>query len=170
MGATVAWGRPFGTRSHIAWRERRDLFPEGVASGDPDSSSVLFWTRRPMAGENLALKLPVEVSEDEMFTRVVAPAAAPVSAASDWTCRVLAGGLKPQPSVLVPIRRFRRPWQPYRQDCRLVPAPFTRRQTRQCLAPSSERGALKRRAVNDVERPRIAKAPFPSGKLYSSVN
>ena len=29
------------------------------------------------------------------FTRVVATAAAPVSAASDWTCRVLVGGLKP---------------------------------------------------------------------------
>jgi alkaline phosphatase D len=54
-----------------------------------------LWTRRPIAGENLALKLNVEVSEDELFTRVVATAAAPVSAASDWTCRVLVGGLKP---------------------------------------------------------------------------
>jgi alkaline phosphatase D len=29
-----------------------------------------------------------------MFTRVVATTTAPVSAASDWTCRVLVGGLK----------------------------------------------------------------------------
>ena len=103
MGATAAWGSRFGSKSHIAWRERRDLFPEGVASGDPDSNSVLLWTRRPPAekpGENSSLKLNgiklnVEVAEDAQFTRVVATAAAPVSAASDWTCRVLVGGLKP---------------------------------------------------------------------------
>jgi alkaline phosphatase D len=95
MGATAAWGRPFGAKSRIAWRERRDFFPEGVASGDPDSSSVLLWTRRPPVGENLSLKLNVEVAEDELFARVVATAAAPISAASDWTCRVLVGGLKP---------------------------------------------------------------------------
>ena len=39
--------------------------------------------------------LTVEVAEDEAFRRVVAHAAAPVSAASDWTTRVLVGGLKP---------------------------------------------------------------------------
>ncbi len=49
IGATAAWGNPFGTKSTVAWRERRDLFPEGVASGDPDSNSVLLWTRRPPA-------------------------------------------------------------------------------------------------------------------------
>ena len=100
MGATAAWGRPFGAKSHIAWRDRRDLFPEGVASGDPDSNSVLLWTRRAPTSENPdpklnILKLNVEVAEDEAFTRVVATAEAPVSAASDWTCRVLVGGLKP---------------------------------------------------------------------------
>src|SRR5258706_16079767 len=46
LGAEAAWGRPFSTPSKISWRERRDLFPEGVASGDPDSTSVLLWTRR----------------------------------------------------------------------------------------------------------------------------
>ena len=103
MGAVAAWGSPFGSKSHIAWRERRDLFPEGVASGDPDSNSALLWTRRPPAeksAENAALKsnvikLNVEVAEDPQFARVVATAAAPVSAVSDWTCRVLVGGLKP---------------------------------------------------------------------------
>ncbi|MGA8431511.1 MAG: alkaline phosphatase D family protein [Candidatus Sulfotelmatobacter sp.] len=100
MGATAAWGNPFGGKSQIAWRERRDIFPEGVASGDPDSSSVLLWTRRPPTDKNSALKLSdlklnVEVAEDEAFARVVATTSAPVSAASDWTCRVLVGGLKP---------------------------------------------------------------------------
>jgi alkaline phosphatase D len=99
IGATAAWGNPFHTKSRIAWRERRDLFPEGVASADPDSNSVLLWTRRPpvgeQTGENPSLKLHIEVAEDELFARVVATAVAPVSAASDWTCRVLVGGLKP---------------------------------------------------------------------------
>jgi alkaline phosphatase D len=95
IGATAAWGSPFGTKSHLAWREHRDLFPEGVASGDPDSNSVLLWTRRALASGNAVAKLNVEVAEDELFTRVVATAAAPVSSASDWTCRVLVGGLKP---------------------------------------------------------------------------
>ncbi len=95
MGATAAWGIPFGTKSHIVWHERRDLFPEGVASGDPDSNSVLLWTRHLPTGESLPLKLHVEVAEDEAFTQVVATASAPVSAVSDWTCRVLVGGLKP---------------------------------------------------------------------------
>ena len=95
VGATAAWGNALGTKSRIAWRERRDLFPEGVASGDPDSNSVLLWTRRPSTDEHTSLKLTVEVAEDEAFAHVVATAVAPVSAASDWTCRVLVGGLKP---------------------------------------------------------------------------
>ena len=39
--------------------------------------------------------LTVEVAEDEAFHRVVAKAPATVSAASDWTTRVLVGKLKP---------------------------------------------------------------------------
>jgi alkaline phosphatase D len=95
LAATAAWGQPFASRSTLAWRERRDLYPEGVASGDPDSHSVLLWTRRPPTDRSTIDKLHVEVAEDESFQRVVAIAAAPISEASDWTCRVLAGGLKP---------------------------------------------------------------------------
>jgi alkaline phosphatase D len=39
--------------------------------------------------------LKVEIAEDEKFSRVVATAQPPISAESDWTCRVLVGGLKP---------------------------------------------------------------------------
>ena len=35
IGASLAWGGP-ARASRIRWRERRDLYPEGVASGDPD--------------------------------------------------------------------------------------------------------------------------------------
>jgi len=95
LGATAAWGQPSKTRSSISWHERRDFYPEGVASGDPDSNSVLLWTRRSPKDSSIVDSLHVEVAEDESFTRVVARAEAPISEASDWTCRVLAGGLKP---------------------------------------------------------------------------
>jgi alkaline phosphatase D len=77
------------------WADRRDLYPEGVASGDPDYHSVLLWTRRPPAGFDPVDSLNVEVAEDESFRQVVATATAPISKESDWTCRVLVGGLKP---------------------------------------------------------------------------
>jgi alkaline phosphatase D len=95
ISATAAWGNLSPLPSRMVWRERRDLFPEGVASGDPDSSSVLLWTRYPQPVGSGEAKLNLEVAEDERFTRVIAKQAAPISAVSDWTCRVLVGGLKP---------------------------------------------------------------------------
>src|ERR1700755_574440 len=93
MGASLAWVGPArGSRVH--WHERRDLYPQGVASGDPDAHSVILWTRRPFA-EGERQVLTVEVAEDEAFRRVVAQAQVPVSAAADWTARALIGGLAP---------------------------------------------------------------------------
>ncbi|HET7433811.1 MAG TPA: alkaline phosphatase D family protein [Thermoanaerobaculia bacterium] len=93
IGASLAWVGP-ASGSRVSWRERRDLFPQGVASGDPDHHSVILWTRRPFAAGKREL-LTVEVAEDEAFARVIAHAKTPVSAAADWTARVLIGGLKP---------------------------------------------------------------------------
>jgi alkaline phosphatase D len=93
-GAALALGGPASARSKVNWRERRDLFPEGVASGDPEPDSVLLWTRRPF-GKGERQILTVEVAEDEGFRRVVAQSPAPISQATDWTARVLVGGLKP---------------------------------------------------------------------------
>src|SRR3984957_16408013 len=95
VGATAAWGNDVAHASRVAWREQRTMFPEGVASGDPDHSSVLLWTRRPYAAGVAGRTLHVEGAEDRAFGRVVVSATARVSAESDWTCRVLAGGLKP---------------------------------------------------------------------------
>ena len=93
MGASLAWASRVSA-SKTNWRERRDHYPEGVASGDPDPSSLILWTRRPFdAGARHVLT--VEVAEDPDFRRVVAHAPAAVSAAADWTTRVLVGGLKP---------------------------------------------------------------------------
>jgi alkaline phosphatase D len=93
MGASLAWVGP-ARASRLKWTEKRALYPEGVASGDPDPSSVVLWTRRPFTEGSRHL-LTVEVAEDEAFRRVVAQAKAPVSASADWTTRVLVGGLKP---------------------------------------------------------------------------
>src|SRR6476660_3161780 len=46
VSASGVWAKHFATASTLSWHERRDLFPEGVASGDPNSNSVLLWTRR----------------------------------------------------------------------------------------------------------------------------
>ena len=93
IGASLAWVGP-AHGSRVAWRERRDLYPHGVASGDPDPHSVILWTRRPFA-EGTRQLLTVEVAEDEAFRRVIAHAKTPVSSATDWTARVLISGLKP---------------------------------------------------------------------------
>src|SRR3954467_10186753 len=93
LGASLAWGGR-AHASRVRWRERRDLYPEGVASGDPDPNSVILWTRRRFEDGQRHV-LSVEVAEDEAFRRVVAQARAPVAAAADWTTRVLVGGLKP---------------------------------------------------------------------------
>ena len=92
-GAVAVWGWPVPRRSQGLWRDRRELFPKGVASGDPDSNSVLFWTR--YSGSGKQARLTLEVAEDELFERVTASAPVTVSPAADWTCRVLVGGLKP---------------------------------------------------------------------------
>jgi alkaline phosphatase D len=93
IGASLAWVGP-AQGSRVKWQERRDLYPQGVASGDPDAHSVILWTRRPFA-EGARQLLTVEVSEDEAFRQVIAHARTPVSSAADWTARVLIGGLKP---------------------------------------------------------------------------
>ncbi|MEO8505899.1 MAG: alkaline phosphatase D family protein [Acidobacteriota bacterium] len=93
IGASLAWVGP-ARASRVHWHERRDLYPQGVASGDPDPHSVILWTRRPFAQGTRQL-LTVEVAEDEAFRRVIAHAQAPVSSAADWTARVLIGGLEP---------------------------------------------------------------------------
>ncbi|HEU4877796.1 MAG TPA: alkaline phosphatase D family protein [Sphingomicrobium sp.] len=93
IGASVAWARAAGA-SRSKWRQSSEHYPQGVASGDPDPHSIILWTRRPYDGGGRRL-LTVELAEDEAFKRVVAHARTRVAADSDWTARVLVGGLKP---------------------------------------------------------------------------
>lgn len=95
FGAATVWSDGSVYTSAVEWREPRDLYPEGVASGDPDSHSVLLWTCRPLVSGRESGRLLVEVAERPDFTRVVASQRVPISAASDWTCRALVGNLRP---------------------------------------------------------------------------
>ena len=93
MGAFGLWaGR--ARASALRWREARNLYPEGVASGDPDPHSVILWTRRPFADRESA-EILAEVALDPDFRRVVATGKVRVLRDSDWTCRLLVGGLRP---------------------------------------------------------------------------
>ena len=96
LGAALAFGQSCAHTAATGPRtERRDLYPQGVASGDPAPDSVILWTRRaPDAGAS-AHRLMVEVASDEAFTRIAARGDVEVSAATDWTCRFLAAGLRP---------------------------------------------------------------------------
>jgi alkaline phosphatase D len=95
MGATFAFGSAVAAPSRRLWVERRDLFAEGVASGDPGPGSIILWTRASNGGRATAVPLTVEVAEDPAFKHVIATAPTRALAAADHTCRVLVGGLRP---------------------------------------------------------------------------
>src|ERR1044071_1205936 len=96
FGASLAFRSTDVHASRIQSRERRDLYPQGVASGDPHSDSVILWTRRPPSKDSEAKKLIVEIATDPEFRHVVATTKSTLSADADWTTRVLAAGLKPR--------------------------------------------------------------------------
>src|SRR5262249_61272053 len=85
FGACLAWRSTYARDSRIVWRERRDLYPQGVASGDPHSDSVILWTRRPPSPGAAGRKLTVEVADDPPFRRVSAVAQANPSAGTART-------------------------------------------------------------------------------------
>jgi alkaline phosphatase D len=95
IGAALAFGRGCSPLAGRAPTERRDLYPQGVASGDPAPDSVILWTRRAPDAGATRHRLAVEVAGDEKFAHVVARGDAEVTADTDWTCRFLAAGLEP---------------------------------------------------------------------------
>jgi alkaline phosphatase D len=94
FGAALALGAGRAIAA-APWRERRDLYPQGVASGDPQADSVILWTRRAPDAPTASYNLTVEVATTPAFATIVARGQASVGADTDWTCRFLAAGLKP---------------------------------------------------------------------------
>ncbi|HJQ19239.1 MAG TPA: alkaline phosphatase D family protein [Gemmatimonadaceae bacterium] len=77
------------------WTEAAEYYPHGVASGDPQATSVLLWTRRaPLDGPS-GRHLTVQLARDPDFRAIVSTGRAFVDASSDWTCRVLMARLQP---------------------------------------------------------------------------
>ena len=95
MGASLAWRPSAKFAQPITGVAGPAFFPEGVASGDPAPDSVILWTRRPPAPDGAATRVTVEVSPRPDFRKIAARGAATLSAAGDWTCRILAAGLAP---------------------------------------------------------------------------
>lgn len=95
IGAALASARGWAGKLRTPATERRDLYPQGVASGDPTADSVILWTRRPPVAGSAASRLVVEIAADADFATLVAGGVADVGAETDWTCRFLATGLSP---------------------------------------------------------------------------
>lgn len=72
------------------------VFRQGVASGDPRSTSVVLWTRvEPKHMLLTSFFVTAEVALDEDFTTLVLQETLEVTTASDYTLRVIVEGLQP---------------------------------------------------------------------------
>lgn len=68
----------------------RYAFPQGLASGDPRTTSVVLWTRVVQSSDELAdVELRLQVATDETFASVVVDMMVTSTIASDHTVRVL---------------------------------------------------------------------------------
>src|SRR5262245_13890581 len=85
VGFALATREGCSNRRPTPATERRDLFPQGVASGDPAANSVILWTRRPPVKDSVAKELIVEISTSPGFKKILAGGTAHLSADSDWT-------------------------------------------------------------------------------------
>lgn len=99
MATTLAFtaSTPFAaralTQSAAAQAQAQVSFSEGVGSGDPESDSVILWTRAvPPSGEQVSLVL--QVSEYEDLRELVLEATVVASASDDFTVRARVDGLK----------------------------------------------------------------------------
>ena len=82
LATLVLPGRAFAQR----------LFTHGVASGDPQQTRVVLWTRYVSPG---LARLRVEVAEDDAFTRPVTSGEVEVSPATDFCARAIVDNLPP---------------------------------------------------------------------------
>ena len=73
----------------------RYTFPQGVASGDPKSTSLVFWSRCVRSGAGSADMIPVtlQVSASPAFTTALAEVALLASPSHDFTVRAKVTGL-----------------------------------------------------------------------------
>ncbi|WP_116368669.1 alkaline phosphatase D family protein [Parahaliea mediterranea] len=70
-------------------------FPQGVASGDPRSNSVMLWTRAVPRDGGAVCQVMLEVSEQADFAEPLLARPLSASADNDYTLRVFIDGLAP---------------------------------------------------------------------------
>jgi alkaline phosphatase D len=97
--AMVSWGRSLTAKSLLPGAIDDDC---GVASGDPQSDSIVLWTRIPNAarqglGHSATLSVRYQVAKDPGFASnsVVLTGEVPTGAYRDYTVKVRAEGLEP---------------------------------------------------------------------------
>ncbi len=80
-----------GCRHPLPKPDTEFSFPQGVASGDPQSDAVILWTRVEGAQKEIALS--VQLSTDSDFNNIISESSALASTEWDHTVRVLVEGL-----------------------------------------------------------------------------
>jgi alkaline phosphatase D len=71
-------------------------FTHNVASGEPDSDSMLLWTRYVPSASVDEVRLDVELALDANFSRVVSGGSVRTGAYRDWTAKLTVDGLQPR--------------------------------------------------------------------------
>ena len=74
------------------------VFAHGIASGDPDATSVVIWTRitpQADASPGATINVEWEAAADPAFTTIEGRGVAVTGASRDWTIKVLLGNLEP---------------------------------------------------------------------------
>ena len=89
--ASLAAGTAALSWSDVAFAATDAPFRHGVASGDPDTTSVVLWTRVTASGD---VTLVGEVAHDPDFTAITASAQLPTGPDRDHTIKWLAHGLE----------------------------------------------------------------------------
>ncbi len=95
VGMTTAMILPAGcaTQSPAARVFANDVFAHGVASGDPDTDSVVLWTR--VSGATGATEVSWRVALDPDMDRVVASGSVSTDGGRDYTVKVVPENLAP---------------------------------------------------------------------------
>jgi alkaline phosphatase D len=92
LAAVYATGSRAGEDNAPRAAAKGERFRHGVASGDPDASSLIIWTR--ITTDLPELEVSWRVSEDPAFSEVAASGTVKTGSDQDWTVKPLVTGLQ----------------------------------------------------------------------------